>query len=323
MKSAIITLAKLLITCLFFFYIFGKVDFHQFAETLRGSRLCLIAAVLPTIWLGHFVCVLRWRILMRPLMPTPTLARLCGIYGIGMFFNLTFPTIIGGDVVKIYYAGKQSRSYAESFASIFLDRNIGMFAMMIIACCAALFHPVSVPGIPITLILWSVFVLFVIGNIAVFTPRFHRLLSSMLRKHQFEKIAVKIDDIVKAFRITGGRPAAIWQSLGISFLNQFFGCAAVWLGALGLGIHISPFYFLIFVPLITLISMIPVSLNGMGLREYSYMSLFGAIGVAGESCVALGLMYSLMVILSSLPGGVVYIFFRGKTDSAQIAEISG
>ena len=321
MKSAIITLVKLCITGLFFVYIFGKVDFHQFADTVRGIRIGHLAGALLLLWCAHFVCILRWRILMRPLMQVPPLARLTGIYFIGMFFNLTFPTIIGGDVVKVYYAGKASRSYAESFASTFLDRDIGMFAMMVIACCAVFFHPVSVPGIPVTQILWSVFILFILGNIAVFTPRFHRFVNTALQKPRLTKIAAKIDNIAKAFRITWRRPSALWASLGISFVNQLLGCAVVWIMALSLDVSISLFYFLIFVPVITLISMIPISLNGMGLREYSFMSLFGAIGVADESCFALGLLFSFIVILSSLPGGLVYIFFRGKADGVKMAAI--
>ena len=323
MKSVIITLTKLVITALFFFYIFDRVDFYQFADIMRGAHIGLLISAFLLICLAHFVCVLRWRILMRPLMQSPTISRTCGIYCIGMFFNLTFPTIIGGDVVKVYYVGKQSGTYVESFASVFLDRDIGMFAMMIIACCAVLFHPVSIPGIPIMLILWSVFILFIIGNIAIFTPRFHKLLYSTLLKYKHEKSAVKIDSIAKALRITVGCPATLWKSLGISFVNQFLGCAAVWIIALSLNIHLSMFYFLILVPVITLISMIPISLNGMGLREYSFMSLFGAIGVAGESCIAMGFLVSFIVILSSLPGGVVYIFFRGNADAASIAAISG
>ena len=316
MKSAITTVAKLFITGLFFFYIFGKIDFRQFADTLRYVHIGLLAGALLLIWIGHFICIPRWRILMRLLMPTPTFKRLCGIYYIGMFFNLTFPTIIGGDAVKIYYAGKPSRSYTESFASVFFDRNIGMFAMMIIACCAILFYPVSVPDIPVSLVLWSVFILFVLGNIVVFTPKLHRLLSVTLRKSRFEKFADKIDNIAKAFMIIAGHPKAILQSFGLSFVNQLLGCAVVWIIALSLDIRISPVYFLIFVPVITLISMIPISLNGMGLREYSYMNLFGAIGVAGEACFALGLLCSLTIIISSLPGGVVYMFFRSKVDNA-------
>jgi len=333
LKSAIITFVKLLITGLFFVYIFGKVDFHQFADTLRGVRPVMLAFALPAIWLAHFACVLRWRILLRPLMPTPSLARLCGIYCIGLFFNLTFPTLIGGDIVKIYYAGKPSRSYAGSFASIFLDRDIGMFAMMIIACGAVSFYPVSIPGVPVSLILWSVFILFILGNIAIFTPRFHGFLTRIIRGNhvasaqrgnlaaRFEKIAAKIDAVAKAFRITGRHPAALLAALGMSFVNQLLGCTAAWIIALSLEIRIQPFYFLIFVPTATLISMIPISLNGMGLREYSFMALFGAIGVAGESCIALGLLYSFIVILSSLPGGVVYIFFRSKSENLNMAGI--
>jgi len=295
------------------------MDFHRFADTMRGVNAGLLAGALLMILCAHFISILRWRILMRRLMPVPALTRLCGIYWIGLFFNLTLPTTIGGDAVKVYYAGKPSGAYAESFAATFLDRDIGMFAMMIIACGAALFYSVSVPGVPVPLILWGVFILFVLGNIAVFTPRLHRVLSAALRKPRLTKItaiAAKIDNIAGAFRIMGGHPAALCQSLGISFANQFMGCTGVWTIALSLDIRIQPFYFLVFVPIITLISMIPVSLNGMGLREYSFMSLFGAIGVDSESCIALGLLYSLIIILSSLPGGVAYIFFRG--DKADI-----
>ena len=320
-KSVIVTLSKFIITALFFIYIFGKVDFHQFADTMRGARIELLAGALLATFFCHFLCVLRWRFLIRPLMRAPTFMRLCGIYCIGLFFNLTFPTTIGGDVVKVYYAGKPSRAYAESFASMFLDRDIGMLAMMIIACCAVFIHPVSVPGVSIPLILWSVFILFIIGNIAVFTPQFHRILIKIMQRPRLEKIAAKIDNVAKAFRIIGKYPAALWMSLGLSFANQTMGCVAVWIIALSIGIRIPMFYFLIFVPVVTLISMIPVSLNGMGLREYSFMNLFGAIGVAGESCIALGLLFSFMVILSSLPGGLVYIFFRGKAGMVKMASI--
>jgi len=77
----------------------------------------------------------------------------------------------------------------------------------------------------------------------------------------------------------------------------------------------------VFVPVITLISMIPVSLNGMGLREYAFLSLFSAIGVPRESCIALGLLSSALIVLSAIPGGVVYIFFRSRSDVGRIAAI--
>ncbi len=319
MRTKIVTLIKLAVTAILFVYIFRKIDFHQFGATLRNARLDILTAGFLVLWIGHYMCIFRWRMLMRPLMPVLSLGNLFGIYCIGLFFNLTFPTLIGGDVVKMYYAGRPSKSYAQSFAATFLDRDAGMLAMMIIACAAILVYPIDVPRIPVSVIVWSAFAVFVIGNIALFAPRFHRLLTDVLRRLRLSKIATKIDMISGAFQIMGKHKAVLLISLLISFLNQLLVISVTWIMALGLRINVSVWYFLIFVPVITLISMIPISLNGMGLREYSFMSLFGAVGVLPASCIALGLISSIVIILSSLPGGVVYIFFRNRSDMQQLA----
>ncbi len=321
MKSKIYAVVKVAVTMLLFYYIFRKIDFHQFGATLRNARLDILIAGFLLLWIAHFVCVFRWRILMRPLMPIPSLANLLGIYCIGIFFNMTFPTVVGGDVVKMYYAGKPSKSYAQSFASTFLDRDAGMLAMMIIACAAVFIHPVKVPGVPVSLVIWSVFALLILGNAAIFTPSLHRRMTAGLRRLRLSKIAHKVDMISNAFQTMGKHPAALLWSLFISFINQLLVISVTWIMAMGLRLHVPFSYFLIFVPVITLISMIPISLNGMGLREFSFLSLFGAIGVAPASCIALGLLSSIVLILSSLPGGIVYIFFRSKWDMQQIAAL--
>jgi glycosyltransferase 2 family protein len=319
MKTKIFALAKVTITALLFLYIFNKIDFKQFGATLRNAQIDILIIGFLVLWLGHYICIYRWRMLMRPLMPVLSLGNLFGIYCIGLFFNLTFPTVIGGDVVKMYYAGKPSKSYAQSFAAAFLDRDAGMLAMMIIACVAVITYPVTVPGIPVTIIIWSVFAAFVVGNIAIFTPRFHLMITNALHRFHLPRVALKIDMISNAFQIMGKHPAILFGALIISFINQLLVISVTWILALGLRLNLSPSYFLVFVPVITLISMIPISLNGMGLREYSFMSLFGAIGVPHASCIALGVISSIIVILSSLPGGIVYIFFRNRSDIQQIA----
>jgi glycosyltransferase 2 family protein len=76
-----------------------------------------------------------------------------------------------------------------------------------------------------------------------------------------------------------------------------------------------------FIPVVTLVSMIPISLNGMGLREYAFVALFTGIGVPAESAVALGLLSSTVIILSSLPGGVVYVFFKSRSDAQAMQAV--
>ncbi len=319
MKTKLFAVAKLAITALLFLYVFGKIDFQHFGATLKNARLDILLAGFLVLWVAHFICIYRWKLLMRPLMPVMSVPHLFGIYCIGLFFNLTFPTVVGGDVVKMYYAGKPSKSYAQSFAATFLDRDAGMLAMMIIACIAIIIYPVRLPGLPIPLIIWAAFAAFVAGNIGIFAPYFHRRLTHLLQRLRLHKIAAKVDMISNAFQIMGKHKALLFGSLIISFVNQMLVIAVTWIMALGLRLDVSPKWFFIFVPVITLVSMIPISINGMGLRESAFMGLFGAIGLPPASCLALGLLSSVVIILSSLPGGIVYIFFRNRSDLQQLA----
>ena len=280
MKTKIFAFAKIAVTALLFLYIFKDIDFKQFGLTIKNARLDIIILGYLALWIAHYICIYRWRMLMRPLMPVLSTARLFGIYCIGLFFNLILPTAVGGDVVKMYYAGRPSKLYAQSFAATFLDRDAGMLAMLIIACVAILVHPVVLPGIPVSLIIWSVLGAFVAGNIAIFAPYFHRGLIGLLHRLHMVKIAAKVDMISNAFQVMGKRPLLLLGALLISFVNQLLVIAVTWIMAIGLRLHQSPLWFLVFVPVITMISMIPISLNGMGLREVAYKSLFGAIGVA-------------------------------------------
>jgi glycosyltransferase 2 family protein len=321
MKNTLLALLKTAVTLLLLYLLFRKVDFAQFAAILRSARLNVLFIGFLAIWLGHYMCIFRWRMLMKPLMPVLTLGRLFVIYLIGQFFNLTFPTVVGGDVVKFYYAGRPSKRYAESFAATFLDRDAGMFAMMIIACVAVLIHPVTVPRIPISLIVWGTTACFVVANFLIFTPSLHRIVTRILRQTRLARIAVKLDALSDAFQIMGRHWSVLVISLIISLVNQVLVILIAWIMAIGLRIDVSVLYFLLFVPVITLISMIPISLNGMGLREYGFVSLFGAIGLPAATCMALGLLSSAVLILSSLPGGILYVFFKDREDFHQIAEV--
>lgn len=321
MKNILIATFKVVITGVLFYFLFRKVDFAEFASVLKNARLDILTAAFVLIWFAHYICIFRWRLLMRPLMPVLSQARLMGIYCIGLFFNLAFPTVVGGDVVKMYYAGKPSRLYAQSFAATFLDRDTGMLAMMIIACTAFLVHPVEVPGIPVGVFVWGGFLLFILGNVALFTPVLHRFLSRLLHRFGLSRVSAKIDAISDAFLVMARHRMVLFGSLLISLFNQLLVIAVTWAMAEGLRLGVPLSYFLVFVPVITLISMIPVSLNGMGLREYAFVALLSGIGVDREGSVALGLLSSAMLIVSAVPGGIIYLVLKDKTGLREMAVL--
>ncbi len=321
MKAILTGTFKAAVTALLFFVLFRKLDFAEFAATLRNARWDVLLLGVLLLWVAHFICTLRWRLLMRPVMPSLAVPELFGIFCMGLFFNLAFPTVIGGDVVKAYYAGKPAQRFAESFATTFLDRDAGMFAMMVIACAAALTQSVTIPGVPVHLIIWGASAAFACVNLAIFTPRLHRVFTCVLQRANLRAIARKVDAVSGVFLAMGKNPGVLVGALLISLANQLLVITVTWTMASGLRITLPFRYFLIFVPVITLVSMVPVSLNGMGLREYAFVSLFGAIGVDHEACLALGLLSSAVIVLSAIPGGFVYLLYRSRADIRQMAAL--
>jgi len=135
------------------------------------------------------------------------------------------------------------------------------------------------------------------------------------------RAARRIDTLSRAFQVMRSERAVLAGALGISLVNQFIVILVSWIMALGLRLDVSLLYFLVFIPVITLISMIPISLNGMGLREYAFVSLFTAIGVSREGAIALGLLSSAVLVVSAVPGGVVYVLFKQRTDVSEMAVL--
>jgi uncharacterized protein (TIRG00374 family) len=321
MKSTVAPLVKTAVTVVLFYFLFRKVDLHQFWHTLRGARFGYLVAGFAVLWLAHYLCIFRWRILMKPLMPVLSFGHLFGVYCIGLFFNLAFPTVIGGDVVKVYYAGKPSRKYACSFAATFLDRDAGMLAMMMIACAATLVQRVEIPGVAIESIVWGAAVAFVVANVALFAPSLHDRITQLMIRLRAPRAATRIDTLSRAFQVMRGERSVLLSALVISFANQFLVILVNWIMALGLRLDVSLHYFLVFIPVITLISMIPISLNGMGLREYAYVSMFTAVGVSPEGAIALGLLSSAVLVLSAVPGGLLYVLFKQHVDVSEMAAL--
>jgi uncharacterized protein (TIRG00374 family) len=105
-------------------------------------------------------------------------------------------------------------------------------------------------------------------------------------------------------------PQALAKSLMISFGVQFMVVLIVWFVGLALHTQVAFVYFLIFVPLISVITMLPLTINGIGLREGVFYLLFSQVGMSREACVSLGLLYYLVVVLTALPGGALYSLYK-------------
>ncbi len=228
----------------------------------------------------------------------------------GIFFNLVVPGATGGDVVKAWYAAKRTGVPTKAVVSVFVDRAVGLFALVLLAG-AVLFLGADRPGYAAPRLLVgstlggaAVFVLLVLSR------RVRRAigLSALLRRLPLQHVWAEVD---AAFRLYRSRPGALGLGLLVSLCNHVGTCVCAWFlaGALGLG-EVTLVSTLALVPVVSLLSAIPLVPGGWGVGELAFAYFFSPLGVAPSEAVGWSVAFRLLVLASGLPGGVLWLFAK-------------
>ena len=261
---------------------------------------------------------MRWTALARPLGVNTPFKDMARYYLIGMFFNLFAPGTVGGDVSRVYYlvrdenARVQGRSVPTMNAamSVLMDRAIGMIVLVWLGAAGLLLFPYyAVPhSARIATFLLSIGLL--AG--ALTTPLVRRLLPT--DTHQF---VVKLRLAFSAYR-------RHWRALVIAAIfSLVIHLVQAWMHVvMGRALDLNvPFSFaLIVYPLVGTFSAIPISLNGLGLREGGYVVLLSVIGIGTEKGIAFGILLFLVVVCDSLIGGIIYLVQQGARPEENALE---
>jgi uncharacterized protein (TIRG00374 family) len=289
-------------------YLFSKVG----GMAVIGNALMLspfhIAAASVLYVLASFLSTLRWKMFIPSQPGTRTLFSL---YMIGTFFNVCLPSTIGGDAVKAYYLSRQLKKDAEmegerhsesnhnviSVASVFMDRYVGLAALLAIGLTAFLFGYDMLEKTPVLWTMPVIFVGFAVSSIVLFKFRIGTRLKIMKTIHEyFEHYFRKRKLLFKGFLYS------IVIQLSVIF--------TVYILASGMGLDIPFFTFVVFLPIIFIVTLIPVSISGIGLREGAFVLLFGIIGLAPDKAMTLSLIWFISVVIGSLWGLVEYLRFK-------------
>lgn len=322
MKKSGLTLLKVVFSVSILIYIFRKVvSLGDLWASLREAEISYLLAAVVLYLLVQTVSAYRWFLLLKPLDIEISFRKTLALYLLGMYFNFFLPSAIGGDFFKVYYLHKETGRLSASTASVFLDRDIGMGGLLVAAMVVAAYGGTRIPpenGVLLAPVFALIGLAFVAANLALFyRPSYnllHRLLSLFKMKEADEKVG-RLFDSVNAYR---GKwrlgLVALLISLGVQA-----GCAFVnMLAAASIGLHTQHGWvdYMVFIPAIGLIGMIPLSVNGAGWREASYILLFQSVGVEAHQAAALSVLWLGVMIVTSLPGGVIYLLQSSRSKQA-------
>jgi hypothetical protein len=264
-------------------------------------RPYLLALFLGQI--GILIRAYRWKVLLDAVGARVSFARTGYLYFVGAFFNTFLPTGFGGDVVRALEAGPGTQS-SQATGTIVVDRLTGFIMLFVLALIAL---PLAGSTVPVTLLvpigLLAVGVL--AGSALLFEGRILRWITGRLPR------AISLAGegwLARTYSIiTACGRATLLRALAVSLIFNLTQTLAAWLIAQALGLDVSFWTLLVFVPISTVALLVPVTIGGLGVRESIYLVLFAQIGIGGPAATAFSLAVYSVDVATGLMGGVIYL----------------
>jgi uncharacterized membrane protein YbhN (UPF0104 family) len=286
---------KLLVSVALLSWLAWRTDWGRLREAFAQLHFTFWAVAVGVYLLAQAVSAWRWQLLARPLGFTESLPRFTAFYFIGMYFNLLLPTSVGGDVVRAWCLDGRSGRRVAAFLSVVVDRLSGLLILLLVACAGVLVYPRPLPPW-VHASVWGLAAGAGLGLAAL--PLLTRWTA---RSERLRQLA---EGVQYYFR----NPRLVLGTAGLSVGVQVANVVLVWLIGRALDVPVPAVYYAIFVPLVTLLTLLPISLNGMGIREASTVLFLAPLGVGEGSALCLALLWFFALTAASLCGGVVYLF---------------
>jgi uncharacterized membrane protein YbhN (UPF0104 family) len=290
------------------YVLFSRVDL---------SRLWSVAREASPVWLGAALCCYllmilasawRWGVLLKAQHVRLPFSFLTQSFLVATFFNNFLPSNIGGDVVRITDTAKVAGSKTLATTVVLIDRGLGLLGLALIAATgASLMHRMAVGPVGPAL-LWAGFGLgAIIATPALLIPETMTKLLQPLRVFHQEWVDARLEKLTYALTRFKETPAALGACFVGAVLVQ--GILVVFYVAIARSMHIPVGFaeLAVIVPVSFIVQMVPVSLNGFGVREATFGFYFTRLGLPLESALLVSFMGAALIMVFSLSGGVAYL----------------
>jgi uncharacterized protein (TIRG00374 family) len=300
---------KVIFSAALIYLIIRLVDLREVGQVFRQADWLLVGGGFVLFAISQGLRALRWHLLIAAHAPTITLPTTLNALFVGLFFNMVLPAEVGGDVVRGLWIDKAVGSRSATFASVLVDRIMGMLSMALMALVALGAGAGQMGGAT------TLMVVVVAGALLLFTAAIssQRVADFFIRlpclPRRFD-LATRLERFSAAVRLYRCCGTVIVKVVAWSFIFQFAVYLSYYLLARGLGMSCPLWSFFAFIPLITLITMFPASLNGIGAREAGYVFFFREVGLGTAQATSLSLASYAFLVAVSLLGGLIYLLNR-------------
>ena len=287
-------------------------------DTVRSVEPWPLAISVLAVGVAIGIGVVRWRVLLTATGFNLSAGRAAEISFVAHFFNSFMLGTVGGDVMKAYYAARETHHRkTEAVVTVLVDRVIGLWAMLVFAAIMVLpnWHLFRQTG------LRTIMAVMLITTVAATGFVFIAFRGGVSKRWASARDALRrlpkgewLERLLDACRAYGKAPRALCAAFTFSMVANLLCVTQFWVLARGLKLEVSFVELCLIVPTVVCIAALPISPSGIGVRENLFVQMLAipAIGAHATPALSLSLLALAGSLFWSLIGGIVYMMFKQK-----------
>ena len=300
-KQAALFSVKLLLSVAVLVYIARGLDLRQLRDHLVSVDPVLFAVALALIFLQTFVLNGRWELIMRAL--GVSLDWLAGwrILMISLWFNQVLPSSVGGDAVRMWLLRQRGVQWSEAVKGVAADRFTALIGLIVLMVAGLPFLLSRVSNQAAILAIGGLTLAGVAGTVVLLTlDRLPKRLIALPAIASF----VRFGTLVRFLLLQSERRAPLFGSALLIHLVTATACYTL---ARGVGAQLSVLDAGILIPPVVLLTAVPISISGWGVREGAMVACLGLAGVPSEQALSVSLLLGAISVIIGVVGGVIWL----------------
>jgi uncharacterized membrane protein YbhN (UPF0104 family) len=312
-RRYVLMAVKLVVSVALLALLFSRIDVARLWTSVRRASVPWMLVALSVYLLNVLAATWRWHLLLAAQDVQVRGRTLLGSFLVALFFNNFLPSNIGGDVVRISDTARAARSKTLAATVVLVDRGIGLMGLVLVAAMGATIaessRHVTTPIWPSWL--WAAFLFGAAAAApAVLAPAgFGRLLQPLTVVHP-EWVGGRIQKLTAVLGRFRDRPSALAACFGGAIVVQATIVVFYVIVAYALHLNLAFLDLAVIVPMSFVVQMLPLSVNGFGVREATFALYFQRVGQPLESALLVSLVPTALIMLFSLGGAAVYVSRR-------------
>ena len=287
-------------------YLLHLIDPSRALAVLSSTNPWLVLVVGIMAFFDRILAAFRWYMLLKGKHVDVAFAPIVRLTFISNFIGSFLPAGVGIEAVRVYGLSRRTADLALALSSVIVERVLALGALVLLVVTGLLFSHAGFPAW-ISVLGWLALAGLVLGSFALMFGPTRRLSFSLLPGRVLAPIRAKLQELYDRLDEYRAQPAMLAAAMVVALVFQVFRVSTYIVAGAAIGIDASIHTYMVVVPIVSLVMMVPISFGGLGVGEAAFISLLGLVGIPAAQSFTLSIMVFVLASVACLPGGWFYL----------------